>query len=237
MSPGAREADVVRSRKLGSENAIVVQLPAERFTGAIAPHTRPPVDEQGRYRIMLLAQDCNRCSFGDGEAGAVRELHLWLQLGSAAEDTRPIAGADVSLPSQQWLALFVATDNPVAEANLRSFGFDPARLARSELRADGGSLALQDGAHLEWSVAGHGRGPATIGVHHAIFMPGDGPGSAPHRIAARISEAVMGLHGELRVHGVALEPFLLSGERLRVLVHRMPALEADVVWRLRPEAS
>jgi hypothetical protein len=236
MSTGAEEADVVRSRKLGSENGIVVQLPAERFVGAIPPHYEPPVDEQGRYRLMLLVQDCDRCSFGDGEAGAAHELHLWLQLGSAT-DARPIAGADLSLPSQQWLALFVATDNPVAEANLRSFGFDPARLTGAELRAGGGSVALQDGASLEWAVAGDGRGPATIGIRHALFMPGDGPGAPPHRVAALISDAVMGQPGELRVHGESLEPFLLSGERLRALVHRMPALEADIVWRPRPEAS
>lgn len=237
MRTGAREEEVVRSGKLGSENAIVVQLPPERFMGAIPPHYEPPKDPQGRYRIMLLAQDCTRCWFGDGEAGAARELHLWLQLGSATGDTRPIAGADLSLPLQQWLALFVATNNPVVEANLRSFGFDPARLASAELRAGGGSLALHDGAHLEWFVAGEGRGPSAIGVHHALFMPGDGPDAAPHRVAALIGDAVMGQPGELRVHGAALEPFLRSGERLRALVHRMPALEADIVWHPRPEAS
>jgi hypothetical protein len=237
MSLGARGAEAVKSRKLGSENAIVVQLPAERFMGGIPPFYEPPVDEQGRYRIMLLAQDCSRCSFGDREAGAVHELHMWLQLGSAAEDSGPIAGVDVSLPSQQWLALFVATDNPVVEANLRSFGFDPARLTGAELGTGGGSLALQDRARLEWFVAGDGRGPVTVGVHHAILMPGDGPGAAPHRVAALISDAVMGQPGEVRVHGASLEPFLLSGERLRALVHRMPALEADIVWRRRPQAS
>lgn len=237
MSSGAMEEEAVRSRKLGSENAIVVQLPAERFVEVIPLHYEPPVDERGRYRIMLLAQDCSRCSFGDVEAGAVHELHLWLQLGSATEDTRPIAGADVSLPPQQWLALFVATDSPVVEANLRAFGFDPARLRSVRLRADGGSLALHEGAHLEWLVAGDGRGPATIGIHHAIFMPGDGPGAAPHRVAALIADAVMGQPGELRVHGAALEPFLKSGERLRALVHRMPALEADIAWHPRPEVS
>jgi hypothetical protein len=235
MSTGAEEADVVRSRKLGAENGIVVQLPAERFQGSIPPDWDPPADEQGRYRIMVLVQDCDRCSFGGGDAGAAHELHLWLQLGSAT-DTRPIAGADVSLPSQQWLALFVATDSSVVETNLRSFGFDPARLTGAELRTDGGSIALQDGAHLEWLVAGEGRGPATIGIRHALFMPGDGPEAAPHRVAALISDAVMGQPGELRVHGGSLEPILRSGERLRALVHRMPVLEADIDWRTRPRA-
>ncbi|MEJ2504151.1 MAG: hypothetical protein P8177_12710 [Gemmatimonadota bacterium] len=215
MATGAEEARVVRSRKIGSENGIVVQLPAERFEGAIPPHWDPPLDEWGRYRAMLLVQDCERCSFGAGEAGAAHELHLWLQLQlGSASDALPIAGADVSLPSQQWLALLVATDNPMVVANLRSFGFDPARLMYAELRPAGGSIALQGETHLEWAVAGEGRGPATIGIRHALFMPGDKLDAAPHRVAAVISDAVMGQPGELRVQGVSLDPFLLSGERL-----------------------
>jgi hypothetical protein len=227
----------VSSHKLGSEHAIVVQLPAERFAGVIPPHHAPHLDEQGRYRIMLLAQDCKRCSFGDAEAGAVHELHVWLQLGSTTDDLPSIEGADVSLPSQQWLALFVATDNPVVEANLRSFGFDPGQLTGLELRSGGGSVALQDGAGFEWTEEGPGRGPARIGVHHVLLMPGDGPGAPPHRIAALITDAVMGQPSELRVYGVPLEPFLGPGERLRALVHCMPALDAEIVWRRRPERS
>jgi hypothetical protein len=237
MSPGASESDVVRSRKLGSEDAIVVQLPPERFVRAIPPRYVPSVDDQGRYRIMLLAQDCRRCSFGDREAGAVHELHVWLQLVPAKADTRPIRGVEVSLSPQQWLALFVATDTRMVELKLRSFGFHPARLAAAKSRAGGGSIALEDGAHLGWLVAGPGRGPATVGVHHDIFLPGDPPGAAPHQVTARISDAVMGQPGELHVHGEALEPFLRSGEQLQALVHRMPVLEADIVWRPRPGAS
>jgi hypothetical protein len=238
MGAGAKEACVVRSRKTGSEDAIVVQLPAARFMGAIPPQYQPPMDERGRFRLMLLAQDCSRCSFGEAEAGSVHEVHLWLQLGSSDEQTEPIPGADVMLPSQRWLALFVATDSPVVGSNLRSFGFDPAGLTGVELRAGGGSIVLRDGARLEWLVAGDGRGPATIGIHHAISMPGDGPGAAPHRVTALISGAVMGQPGELRVHGGSLEPFLLSGDRLPALVHCMPALEADIDWHTRrPSAS
>lgn len=140
--------DAVRSRKLGSENAIVVQLPTDRFRTAIPSHHRPPVDEQGCYSVMLLAQDCSQVSFGDDQAGLTRELHLWLLLSSSVEAS-PIDKADTMLPSKDWLALAAATDNPLVESNLRSFGFDPLRLASVELRCSGGSVALQDGARLE----------------------------------------------------------------------------------------
>lgn len=234
MNPDS--SDDVRSQKLGSENAIVVQLPAERFQGKLLPHHRPPVDEHGRHTVMLLAQDCTRCSFGVLQAGPTQEAHLWLQVGSSTEDP-PIANADVMLPSKHWIALFAATNNPVVATNLRSFGYDPFPLASVELDSRDGSLALHEGARLEWTIAGPGRGPAAIGVHHALCMPDAGPDVARHRVAALISGAVLGQPGELLVHGSTLEPFLLAGERLPALVHRMPRLEADVVWRRRSQIA
>ena len=234
MSSGSEDA--VRSLKLGSENAIVAQLPAERFTGIIQPHHRPTADDQDRYRVMLLVQDCARCSFGGNEAGPTCELHVWLHVGSSAESP-PIERADAMLPSNQWLALLAATDNPVVAENLRSFGFDPLRLTSVDLQSSGGALELQDGTRLGWTTSGPGRGPATLGVHHTMFMPDDGPSAAGHRVTALISGAVMARPGELRVHGSSLEPYILPGERLPALVHRMPKLEADVLWRRRSRAS
>lgn len=228
--------EAVRSRKLGSENAIVVPLPPDRFLDMVKPHHRPPIDQEGRYTVMLLAQHCARCSFEDAEAGPSQELHLWLQLGATTEDP-PIENVDIMLRSMHWLALIAATNNRVVEARLRSFGFDPRRCAGMDLQPGGGFLELQDGARLDWSIAGPGRGPATVGVRHGMFMPAGEPCAAGHRVAARISGAVMAQPGELRVAGSSLEPFLLAGERLPVLVHRMPKLEADVVWRRRSETS
>lgn len=228
--------DAVRSRKVGSENAIVVQLPARRFDGKILPGHNPPADDQDRYRVMLLAQNCSLCSFGDGEAGPTQELHLWLQLGSYTGDP-PIEHAEMMLPSKHWLALLAATNNPEVAKQFRSFGFDPLPLARIALHASGGSAGLQNGSRLEWSISGSGRGPATVGVHHALSMPDDGPDAARHRVGALITDAVMEQPGELRVYGSALEPFLLPDERLAALVHSMPKLAADVVWRRRSEVS
>jgi len=234
MSLGSKDA--VLSSKLGSENGIVAQLPAERFRDTIPSHHRPPVDDQDRYRVMLLVQDCTRCSFGDDEAGPARELHVWLLTASSTE-APPIENADVMLPSNDWLALLAATDNPVVETNLRTFGFDPLRLASVDLRPGGGSLELRDGDRLDWTITGPGRGPTTIGVHHCLVMPEDGPDAVGHRVAALVSDAVLAQPGELRVHGSFLEPYLLPGERLPVLVHRLPKLEANVVWRRRSGAS
>ena len=231
-----KHQDTVKSRKIGSENAIVVQLPARRFDGRILFHHVPLVDEYDRYRIMLLAQKCTRCSFGDEKAGSTKELHLWLQIGSSTGGPR-IENADLMLPSKSWLAMLAATNNPVVAKNFRSFGFDPILLANTELHESGGSVTFQDGSRLEWTISGSGRGPVTAGVHHSLFMPDEGLEEAEHHVGALISDAVMGQPGELSVHGSALEPFLLAGEKLAALVHSMPKLAADIVWRRRSEVT
>ena len=228
--------DTVESRKIGSENAIVVRLPTRRFDGKISSDHTPLVDERDCYRIMLLAQNCTRCSFGDEEAGSTKELHMWLQVGSSTGGPR-IENADLMLPSKSWLAMLAATNNPVVAKNFRSFGFDPILLVNIELHESGGSVVLQDDSRLEWTISGSGRGPATAGVHHALIMPDDRPNVAEHHVGALITDAVMEQPGELQVYGSALEPFLLAGERLTVLVHSMPKLVADIVWQRRLEAA
>lgn len=230
MSPEATEA--VESRKVGAEDVILVQLPAGRFRGTIPSHWHPPTDDQGRCVVMMLAQDCARCSFGAVEAGPTQELHLWLLMGTSTNDP-PIEGVDLMLPSKHWLALFAATNNPEVEAHLRSFGFDPRQLASVNHEPEGGAIDLGDGDRIAWRIAGAGRGPANVGVYHEMLMPDDEPGAVGHRVAARITGAMMEQPGELHVRTAALEPFLRRGEKLRAMVHRMPKLDADVVWRRR----
>lgn len=223
-------ADTVKSHKVGSEDTIVVKLPRERFQGLIPAHLDSPRDKRGCIRAMLVVQDCTRCSFGDVETGPVQEMHLWVQLGSSPDENR-MEGVDLMLPSMQWVALTVATTNAEVEERFRTFGFDPIRPARVRLQSRGGTLTFPDGDRIEWNIEGPGRGPARIGVRHRLFLPGHGPEAVGNEISAVVSGAIMGQAGELRAGTSNLEPFLMNGERFRTLVHRMPELTAEIVWR------
>lgn len=224
----------MRSRKVGSEDAIVVRVPTGRFADRRIPaHHDLPRDEVDRVQLMLLAQDCTLCSFGDGEVGPTQELHLWLQVDSAP-DHHPIEGADLMLPSMRWVTLCAATSNPAVDEHLRSFGFDPIRVASVTHRTGGGCLQFPDHQRIEWTIEGPGRGPAPVGVRHTMVMPDDGPDAVGHAVTALIADAVLGAPGELRVHTTALEPFLLANERLPAVVHRLPKLRANIVWQRRP---
>jgi len=234
MTPEA--ADTVRSRKVGSEHTIVLKLPRERFQGLVPAHVDPPRDNRGCVRAMLVVQNCTRCSFEDVEAGPTQEMHLWVQLGSSPDANR-MEGVDLMLPSMQWAALTVATTNPEAEGRFRTFGFDPIRPARVSLQSGGGTLTFPDGDRLEWTIEGPGRDPAQLGVRHRLFLPGHGPEAVGNEISALVSGGIMGQPGELRVGTSNLEPFLMNGERFRALVHRMPELTAEILWRLGPRNS
>jgi hypothetical protein len=225
--------DTVESRKVGSEDTIVVQLPSEGFQGLIPAHFNPKRDDRGRLLVMLVAQDCTQCSFGDVEAGPTQELHLWVQLGSSPDENR-MEGVDLMLPSMQWVALAVATTNPETEARFRSFGFDPIRLARVALQPGGGLVGFPNGDRLEWTIQQPGRGPAEIGVRHRLFLPGHGPEAVGNDVSARVSRSMMGQSGQLQIHTSRLEPILLDGERWSALVHRMPKLEAEILWHRWP---
>jgi hypothetical protein len=185
---------------------------------------------------MLLAQDCTRCSFADREAGSTQELHLWLQVGTSPDDDR-LDGVDLMLPSMQWVALSVATTNPEAETQLRTFGFNPIPLAGVDLRSRGGSVRFPDNERIDWTFAETGRGPARVGVRHSIVMPEDGPDVPGHRVVALVSDSVLGQTGELHVHTAALCPFLVPGETLPAVVHRMPKLQANVLWCRRDKTA
>jgi len=159
-------------------------------------------------------------------------MHLWLQVGSSPDDER-LDGVDLMLPSMQWVAVSVATSNPEVETYLRSFGFDPIRFAGVDLQSGGGIVRFQDDDRIDWTIAEPGRKPARVGVRHNVVMPEDGPDVVGHQVAAIIGDAALGQAGELRVHTSALEPFLLPGEQFPAVVHRMPELEADIIWQRR----
>ena len=229
-------AHTVKSRKIGSEDTLVVKLPGERLQGLIPAHFNPPRDNRGCVRAMLVVQDCTRCSFGGVEAGPTQEMHLWVQLGSSPDENR-MEAVDLMLPSMQWVALTVATNNPEAERRFRRFGYDPIRPARVNLQSGGGTLTFPDGDRIEWNIEGPGRGPARIGVRHRLFLPTHGPAEVGSEISALVSGAIMGQPGKLRVGTSNLEPFLMNNERFRALVHRMPELTAEIVWRPGQETS
>jgi hypothetical protein len=227
-------ADTVKSRKVGSEDTIVVKLPSERFQGVIPAHFNPPRDSRGCFRAMLVVQDCTQCSFGDAEAGPTQEVHLWVQLGSSPDED-PMEGVDLMLPSMQWVALAVATTNPEVEGRFRTFGFEPIRPARAGFHSGGGFLGFPDGDRLEWTIEGPGRGPVRIGVRHRLFLPGYGLEAVGNEVSAVVAGSMMGQPGTLRVHTASLEPFLLDGDRFRAHVHRMPRLKAEIVWHRWPK--
>ncbi len=222
------------TRKVGAEDIIMINLPANRFRNSIPAHYDPQTDKKSRYQVALLAQACEGYSFDNYEAGRTDELHFWLRVASSNPGA-PVKGAEIMLPSMHWLALASATSNATARSYLQSFGFSPLDLEKINLRRHGGSLAFMDGRRIEWTITGPGKGVARVGVKHVIFVATDGPDAAGHRVAALLTDTVMEQPGKIRIQTAALEPFLLRGESFPAAIHRVPKLEADVVWRRHPK--
>lgn len=221
---------IVKNQKVGAEDIIMMQLPADRFHNSVPSHFNPPVDNKSRCQVALLAQSCEGNSFDNDQAGRTFDLHFWLQVASSDPGMK-VEGAEMMLPSVSWLSLVSATSNGDAKKYLESFGLKPLYLGKINLLESGGNLVFPDEGRIEWAVTGPGKGFPSIGVNHVVFVKTDGPDAAGHRIAALVSDVLMEQQGEVIIQTAALEPFLLRGERFPVKIHRMSKLEAGVVWQ------
>lgn len=221
---------LVASRKIGSEDIIMLNIPSDRFRGGIPSHYNLQADSKSRYRVALLAQACESYSFDNDEVGWTDEFHFWIWIASSNNGTL-IKGADIMLPSMDWLALTSATSNAAARNYLRSFGFSPLGLEKVDLRGHGGSLAFSDGGRITWTIVGAGKEPNRVGVNHVIFVAKDEPGAAGHRVAALLNRAEMERLGRIHIQTDALQPFLFRGERFPAVINRVPKLEADIFWQ------
>lgn len=220
----------VAGRKTGAEDIIIINLPIHRFRNSIPSRYYPPVDEKSIIQVALLAQVCDGYSFDKIESGRTDELHFWLRVASSNPGGL-VQGADLMLPSMHWFALTSATSNVTAQSYLQTFGFSPLNLERIDLQAHGGTLVFPDGGRIKWSIVGAGKEPSRIGVNHVIFVAKDGQRHAGHSVAALLTDAAMEQTGKIRIQTTALEPFLLEGESFSAVIHRVPKLEADIVWR------
>jgi hypothetical protein len=221
---------MVRSRKVGSEEIIMLNLPAGRFRGRIPAHHHLQAEGKSRYRVALLAQACESYSFDREEIGRADEFHFWIRIASTEPGTR-LKGADVMLPGMNWFALSSAASNAAARGYLRSFGFNPLGLEKVALRGRGGVLDFSEGGRITWTIMREGKESDRVGVNHVIFTAKDGPGAAGHRVAALLNGAVMEQLGRVHIQTNALEPFLFRGERFAAAVNRVAKLEADILWQ------
>jgi hypothetical protein len=222
--------NLISSRKVGSEDIIMLRLPTERFRKIVPSHYDPMVDDKSRYQVALLVQDCDSVLFNKDWTGPTHELHLWLQIAASNPSTH-LKDADIMLRSVHWFSLASATSNDTARSYLQSFGFSPQYLEKIELAEKGGSLAFPDGGRIEWTTVGPGKAVPQVGVHHVIFVAADGQNAVGHRVTALLSNAMMEQRGRVHIQTAFFEPFLLEGDELSTVIHRMHRLEADIVWR------
>ena len=227
---------MTRTRKAGAEDVILMRIDAGRFFKHLPPHHAPPVDKRSRCQVALVAQSCQCNSFDSHETGPADEVHLWLRM--ASTDTgEKASGKTIVLPSQHWLSLASASDNPVAGKYLKLFGFSPLILDKVCLREKGGSIIVRDQGQIDWNIISRGRGLERVVVEHVLNVKADGQDSAGHRIYASVSDPLMDQPGRVHIQTDAFEPFLCRGERFAAVVHRMSGLDAHILWRMKANST
>jgi hypothetical protein len=114
-----------------SEDVLSLNLdpaPLQQFVG---PEFSVRVAE-GKARVLIVVQDCQANWFEGNEIGPTYEVHEWVAI-EGPGDMRPVPGAERTLPTLTWFALFTGSSNAQNRKFWLSSGRTPLRLRMSPL--------------------------------------------------------------------------------------------------------
>ena len=65
---------------------------------------------EAKARVLIVVQDCPANWFEGNEIGPTHEVHEWVAI-EGPRDIRPVPGAERTLPTLTWFALFTGSSN------------------------------------------------------------------------------------------------------------------------------
>lgn len=156
--------------------------------------------DEGQARVAIMPQDCSQYWVDGEDHGPTRLLHVLVGLGGARE-TRPIVGAERTMPPMSWFALLTASSGALDREHRRRAGFPAAELEQLDIeRPDAGTIGVA-GATLGWQIETPSGQPSLVGVDHDVYVP-DGDGRTRLKRVQAVGRAIGGpVRGRLEVSG------------------------------------
>lgn len=177
-----------------NEHALELHIDPRPFQKIVAPEFSLALVD-GKARVVLVAHDCAQLWINGEDLGPAQEVRLWVSI-RGLEDTRPVVGAEQTLPTRTWFSLFEGSSNPrvrevkiaavIDEASVDSVSLDPAR------SHSGGRVHLNGNLALSWSVPSPAAPSVRlVGLNHDVYRRDSKGNVALNRIQAlmRVSAA------------------------------------------------
>jgi hypothetical protein len=155
-----------------NEDAIELRLDPAPLEDLVGPAFSLAL-EDGKARVVIVIQDCSQYWIDGEDLGSSQDIHVWVAI-QGPNDIRPVIGAERTMPTRTWFALFVGCSNPrVREAKMAS-GIALAPIEGVSLDPpgpqQGGSVSLCKNLKYSWEVPSPAVPPARlVGLNHDVY--------------------------------------------------------------------
>jgi hypothetical protein len=198
-----------------NEAAIELHLDPSLFQAIVGPEYSLVLDE-GKARVLIVVQDCFEYWIDGEDCGPTQDVHVWVLI-HGLEDVRPVVGAQQTLPTRTWFALFSGTSNPRVRKAKKVSGTVVSAIDSVSLDPPGpelaGRVSLERNLNYSWHVAS----PATpsvrlLGLNHDVYVRSSAGNVLLNRVQALVHVVAGTSQGTLRVVGESdLLPLIQPG--------------------------
>jgi len=153
------------------EDAILAYVDSESLADLL-PDDHSLALADGKARVLIATQDCPTYWFNGEDIGPTREVHHWVAI-EGITDVRNIAGAESTLPTMTWFALFTGSSNPASREQWTSSGTMSHEIDSLSLEAPspegGGRVSISGELEYSWKISRGQPIEKLVGVNHDVY--------------------------------------------------------------------
>lgn len=188
-----------------SEDVLIVNVEPERLEGIIAPEFEILIEE-GKAKILIAVQDCSSFRIEGEEVGPVHEVHEWVAI-EMPPDVRPVPGAERTLPTRHWFALYTGSNHERSREHWNRSGTEASPLEAVTLRSTAsdvrGEVVVGGNRGYEWTADPGPPFARLVAVNHDVYARNPAGEVVLNRIQCLANVEAWGSRGELKVIGGA----------------------------------
>lgn len=196
-----------------NEDVLIVNIEPEQLEGIVVPEFEIMIEE-GKARILIAVQDCSSYRIEGEEVGPVHEVHEWVAI-EMPPDVRPIPGAERTLPTMHWFALYTGSNNERSREHWNRSGTEASPLEAVTLRSSAsgvrGELVFGGTRGYEWTAEPGSPFTRLVAVNHDVYATNPAGEVVLNRIQCLANVEAWGSRGELKVTVGADPSGVLSG--------------------------
>lgn len=126
----------------------------------------------GKARVIVVIQDCPAYWFNGVEIGPTQEVHEWVAV-EAERDMRPVPGAQRTLPTSTWFALFTGSTNARSRTSWTAAGTPAAPIESLSLEPfapeQRGRLSVSPDWSYSWEARSAPPLARLVAVNHDVY--------------------------------------------------------------------